>query len=183
LASEGQVYWSDRLQQSTYLDGYHHEIDGALGHCGAEMIGEIYVPRACLASFMPEAAADFRKHAVDLIYGTIRLIERDRESFLPWAKQDYACIIFNLHTALSPDGIEATARAFRRLIDMAIARNGSYYLTYSKAADARQVRACHPNLEQFLDWKRRVDPQQRFQSTWYRHYRDLLASSPAEVAA
>jgi FAD/FMN-containing dehydrogenase len=183
LATDGQLYWSDRLQQSTYLDGYHHEIDGALGHCGAEMIGEIYVPRACLAAFMREAAADFRKHAVDLIYGTIRLIERDRESFLPWAKEDYACIIFNLHTALSPDGIEATARAFRRLIDMAIARNGSYYLTYSKAADARQLRACHPNFERFLECKRRHDPQQRFQSTWYRHYRDLLASSPAELAA
>jgi hypothetical protein len=183
LATDGQLYWSDRLQQSTYLDGYHHEVDGALGHCGAEMIGEIYVPRASLAAFMREAAADFRKHAVDLIYGTIRLIERDRESFLPWAKEDYACIIFNLHTTLSPDGIEATARAFRRLIDMAIARNGSYYLTYSKAADARQLRACHPNFERFLECKRRHDPQQRFQSTWYRHYRDLLASSPAELAA
>lgn len=183
LATDSQVYWNDRLQQSTYLDDYHHEIDGALGHCGAEMIGEIYVPRACLAAFMREAAADFRKHGVDLIYGTIRLIERDRESFLPWAKEDYACIIFNLHTVLSPDGIDATARALRRLIDMAIARNGSYYLTYSKAADARQLRACHPNFELFLDCKRRFDPQQRFQSTWYRHYRDLFASSPAELAA
>ncbi|MET0858118.1 MAG: FAD-binding oxidoreductase [Telluria sp.] len=183
LATDGQVYWSDRLQQSTYLAGYHDEIDGVLGHCGAEMIGEIYVPRASLAGFMREAAADFRKHAVDLIYGTIRLIERDGESFLPWAKQDYACVIFNLHTALTLDGIEATARAFRRLIDMAIARNGSYYLTYSKAADVRQVRACHPNFERFLDAKRRLDPQQRFQSNWYRHYRDLLAASPAELAA
>ena len=85
LASNGQLYWSDRLQQSTYLDGYHHAIDGALGHCGSEMIGEIYVPRARLVDFMHEAAADFRRHAVDLIYGTIRLIERDHESFLPWA--------------------------------------------------------------------------------------------------
>jgi FAD/FMN-containing dehydrogenase len=183
LATDGQVYWSDRLQQSTYLAGYHHEIDGVLGHCGAEMIGEIYVPRASLAGFMREAAADFRKHGVDLIYGTIRLIERDGESFLPWAKQDYACVIFNLHTALTPDGIEATAFAFRRLIDMATVRNGSYYLTYSKAASAHQVRACHPNFERFLDAKRRLDPQQRFQSNWYRHYRDLLAASPAELAA
>ncbi len=183
LASDGQVDWSDRLQQSTYLDGYHDDIDCALGHRGAEMIGEIYVPRASLAPFMREAAADLRRHSIDLIYGTVRLIERDRESFLPWAKDDYACVIFNLHTVLTPEGIEATARAFRRLIDMAIARNGSYYLTYSKAASARQLRACHPGFERFLDCKRRFDPQERFQSTWYRHYRDLLAASPAELAA
>lgn len=183
LASDGQIYWSDRLQQSTYLDGYHREIDEALDHCGSEMIGEIYVPRSRLADFMREAAADFRAHAVDLIYGTIRLIERDGESFLPWAQQDYACVIFNLHTAHTPAGIEATAAAFRRLIDMAIARGGSYYLTYSKAASARQVRICHPNFEQFLKWKRRLDPHERFQSNWYRHYRDLFDASRSELAA
>lgn len=183
LASDGQVYWSDRLQQSTYLEGYHHDIDTALGHCGSEMIGEIYVPRARLADFMREAAADFRQHGVDLIYGTVRLIERDTESFMPWAKQDYVCIIFNLHTPHTADGIEATSQAFRRLIDMAIARDGSYYLTYSKAATARQVRACHPQFEQFLACKRRLDPQQRFQSNWYRHYRDLFALADREQAA
>jgi FAD/FMN-containing dehydrogenase len=183
LASSGQVYWSDRLQQSTYLDGYHKDIDDALGHCGSEMIGEIYVPHERLADFMRETAADFRRHAVDLIYGTIRLIERDGESFMPWATQDYACIIFNLHTPHTADGIAATTQAFRRLIDMAIARGGSYYLTYSKAATVRQVQACHPNFEQFLALKRRFDPQQRFQSDWYRHYRDLFAAAGAELAA
>ncbi|MES2018031.1 MAG: FAD-binding oxidoreductase [Pseudomonadota bacterium] len=183
LASDGQVYWSDRLQQSTYLNGYHDEIDGVLGHCGSEMIGELYVPRARLADFMGAAAADFRQHGVDLIYGTIRLIERDDESFLPWAKQDYACIIFNLHTPHTPEGTETTMEAFRRLIDLAIARGGSYYLTYSTAASARQVRACHPNFDQLLEWKRRFDPLQRFQSNWYRHYRDLLAAPRVELAA
>ena len=185
LATDGQLYWSDRLQQSTYLDGYHHEIDGMLGHCGSELIGEIYVPRARLADFMRAAAADFRAHAVDLIYGTVRLIERDTESFLPWAKQAYACVIFNLHTPHTAEGVAATTQAFGRLIDLAIARGGSYYLTYAKAADAEQLRACHPNFDAFLAWKRRFDPQQRFQSNWYRHYRDLCASAAtaAEKAA
>jgi hypothetical protein len=41
------------------------------------MITEIYVPRTALAGFMAEAAADFRKNDVNVIYGTIRLIERD----------------------------------------------------------------------------------------------------------
>jgi FAD/FMN-containing dehydrogenase len=183
LLTDGQHYLSDRLQQSTYLDGYHREIDAALGHCGSEVIGEIYVPRERLPDFMGAAAADFREHGVDLIYGTIRLIERDIESFLPWARQDYACVIFNIHTPHTPGGIEATQRTFRRLIDMAIARDGSFYLTYSKAASAGQVRACHPGFERFLEAKRRYDPQLRFQSNWYRHYSALFASAPASLAA
>jgi FAD/FMN-containing dehydrogenase len=183
LATNGQHSLSDRLQQSTYLDGYHDEIDRTLGHCGSEMIGEIYVPRERLVDFMHAAAADFRRHGVDLIYGTIRLIERDLESFLPWARQDYACIIFNLHTPHTADGIDATHRAFRRLIDMAIARDGSFYLTYSRAASAAQVSACHPRFAQFLEAKRRFDPQLRFQSSWYRHYGALFAHALEELAA
>jgi FAD/FMN-containing dehydrogenase len=120
---------------------------------------------------------------VDLIYGTIRLIERDTDSFLPWARQDYACVIFNLHTPHTKEGIAATERSFRRLIDLAIAREGSFYLTYSRAASAEQVRACYPELARFFEAKRRYDPQQRFQSDWYRHYRALLAGAPAHLAA
>ena len=183
LPTHGQTYWNDRLQQSVYLDGYHREIDRALQHCGSEVIGELYVPRTRLVDFMRAAASDFRQHGVDLIYGTIRLIERDTESFLPWARQDYACVIFNLHTPHTAEGIAATERSFRRLIDLAIAREGSFYLTYSRAASADQVRACHPRLARFFEAKRRYDPQQRFQSDWYRHYRALLEGAPADLAA
>jgi FAD/FMN-containing dehydrogenase len=182
LSTHGQHYWSDRLQLSTYLDDYHREIARTLGHCGSEGIGEIYVPRERLADFMRAAAADFRQHGVDLIYGTIRLIERDTESFLPWARQDYACVIFNLHTPHTTDGIDATHRAFRRLIDMAIDRDGSFYLTYSRAASAGQVGACYPRFAEFLEAKRRHDPHLRFQSSWYRHY-EAQFGTPAELAA
>lgn len=182
LATHGQVYWSDRLQQSVYLNGYHEEIDARLGHEGSEMIGEIYVPHERLVDFMRAAAEDFRIHQVDLIYGTIRLIRRDQESFLPWARRDYACIIFNLHTPHSAAGIEATAQAFRRLIDMAIARDGSYYLTYHRYADRRQMAACYPGFAEFLQWKRLLDPDERFTSNWYRHCRNLFAEPQEQVA-
>jgi hypothetical protein len=48
-----------------------------------------------------------------MIYGTVRLTEKDDESFVAWAKQPYACIIFNLVTLHPPNGIEASARSFR----------------------------------------------------------------------
>ncbi len=183
LATNGQICWSDRLQQSTYPDGYHRDIDAKLGHCGSEVIGELYVPRQRLVDFMEAVAADFRAHAVDLIYGTIRLIERDTESFLPWAKQDYACVIFNLHTPHTGGGIEATARTFRRLTDLAIAREGSFYLTYSTAASARQVQACYPDFERFLHHKQRMDPRGCFDSDWHRHYSAQFAALRTGKAA
>jgi hypothetical protein len=62
-----------------------------------------------LKDFLDEVRDDFRKNTVELIYGTVRLIERDDESFLPWARQ------------------------------------------------------------------RKYDPEERFQSDWYRHYKSMFA--------
>jgi hypothetical protein len=65
--------------------------------------------------------------------------------------------------------------AFRRLIDMAIARGGSYFLTYHRWARRDQVEACYPEFREFLAAKRERDPEERFQSDWYRHHAFLLA--------
>ena len=39
-----------------------------------------------------------------MIYGTVRLIERDDETVLAWAREPWACIIFNLHVDHTPAG-------------------------------------------------------------------------------
>ena len=176
LATDGQLYASDTHQLTTYLDDYHPALDRALGaaHPGSEMITEIYVPRHRLLDFLAEARDDFRRERVDVVYGTIRLIERDDESFLAWAREPWACTIFNLHVEHTPTGVARSGDAFRRLIDMAVRRGGSYYLTYHRHATRAQLLACHPRFPAFLAHKRRHDPDDRLQSDWYRHHRTLL---------
>jgi FAD/FMN-containing dehydrogenase len=177
LSTNGQTYWSDTSQLSAYLPNYAQKIREQIG--GEEsslIITEIYVPRPDLPNFLAQAAELLRSNRTIVIYGTVRLIEKDDESFLAWAKQSYACIIFNLLTLHTPSGIEASARSFRDLIDLAIARGGSYYLTYHKFAKPEQVLTYYPQFKQFLDLKRKYDPVERFQSDWYRYYRQLFAS-------
>lgn len=176
LQTSGQIYLSDAHQYGDYVDGYHAQLDVAMSaeHPATEMITEIYVPRERLADFMADVAADFRDTAVDVIYGTVRLIERDEDSFLAWAREPWACIIFNLHTVHTPAGLAHSEAAFRRLIDHAIVRGGSYFLTYHRWATAEQVEACYPQFRKFLARKLEHDPEERFQSDWYRHYRDAF---------
>jgi hypothetical protein len=112
---------------------------------------------------------------VDAIYGTIRLIERDEESYLPWARESWACVIFNLHTVHTDEGIAHSADAFRRLIDLASGRGGSYFLTYHRWATREQVERCYPRFRAFLEEKLSHDPEERFQSDWYRHHKQLFA--------
>jgi FAD/FMN-containing dehydrogenase len=176
LTTSGHVYWSDLSQLANYVDGYHEQLDRALDAStpASEMISEVFVPRHRLDDFLAEAAEELRRLGADVVYGTIRLIERDDETFLAWAKQPYACVIFNLHTVHTADGIARSAAAFRRLIDLAAARGGTFFLTYHGWATKEQLEACYPQLREFLRLKRQYDPDEVFQSEWYRRLVRIL---------
>ncbi len=177
LSTNGQTYWSDTNQLGPYLPDYAQQLRAQIGGDESSLIiTEIYVPRGDLPEFLAQAAELLRSNRTIVIYGTVRLIEQDNESFLAWAKKSYACIIFNLLTIHTPAGIDASAHAFRGLIDLAIARGGSYYLTYHKFAKPEQVTACYPQFKKFLELKTEYDPAECFQSEWYRYYRKLFAS-------
>jgi len=177
LSTSGQIYRSDTHQMSYYPEGYHPALDSRLGagHPASEMITEIYVPRDALARFFEDVRRDFRQDRVNLIYGTVRLIEGDDETFLAWARQAFACVIFNLHVEHTREGRRQAAEAFRHLIDLGIRYGGSYYLTYHRFATRRQVERCYPQFPEFLRLKQKYDPGELFQSDWYRHYRQIFA--------
>ena len=52
--------------------------------------------------------------------------------------------------------------------------DGRYYLTYHRWARRDQVERAYPQMRTFLARKRVYDPEERFQSTWYRHHVALL---------
>jgi FAD/FMN-containing dehydrogenase len=177
LSTDGQVYWSDTHQLS-YYDG---EFDAELRRlapdypAGSLMITELYVPMPRLGAFLDSVARDVRAHDTNLIYGTIRLIRRDDETLLAWAREDFACIVMNLRVAHTEAGLQKAVLEFQRLIDRALEQGGSYFLTYHRWARKDQVLRAYPQFVEFLKLKRRYDPDERFQSEWYRHYRTMFA--------
>ena len=178
-ATSGQVYWSDEAQMSVYPENYHRELDKryAATTRGSEVITEIYCDRGALEPFLADVREYVKRDQVEIIYGTIRLIEQDQESFLPWARKPYACVIFNLHVEHSTRGSIRAGDAFRRLINIGVKHGGSYYLTYHRHALRQQIDACYPRFREFLQLKRKYDKEELFQSDWYRHYRRMYFGS------
>jgi FAD/FMN-containing dehydrogenase len=170
IGTEGQTYWSDTHQLGVYLDGYHADLDRMMRapHPCSEMITELYVPVDRVVDFLREAAADLAARRAEVIYGTIRLIEEDTETVLAWAQGRRACVIFNLHVEHTADGIARSGEAFRALIDLALARGGSFFLTYHRHATRAQLLAGYPRLSEFLRAKDTYDPTCVFASEWYR---------------
>jgi hypothetical protein len=188
LRTDGKLYWSDTMQLSTYIPSYADFLEAARD-AGAEsaqketlVIGEHYVPREQLLAFMHQARELLRAFGTEVIYGTIRAIARDTTSFLPWAKDDFACVIFNLRTPHSPTGLRRTEETFRALVDASTRLGGSFFLTYHRYASAAQVEAAYPRFREWLGLKRQHDPHELFASTWYAHYRDAFAAGAGHPA-
>jgi len=176
LGTTGEVGWSDEHQMGFTLEGYHQALDARLEskEPGTEMLTELDVPRERLPEFLEDVRALMKERGFGPVYGTIRLVEQDDETFLPYARQRSAAVDISLHVVHSPAGMEQAADRFRRLIDLAHARGGSFSLTYHRFATKQQVEACYPEVRDFLARKKQIDPDERFQSEWYRHVRALF---------
>ena len=175
LSTNGQIYWADQMQMSGYREDRHAAVDQALGGArGSDVITELYVPREQLPSFMAAARALLRT-GTPVVHGSVRFVEVDDLSLLPWATRRFACVTLELHVTHSRQEIERTAGIVRELIDEALERQGSFSLAYHRWATAEQVERAYPRFDEFLRLKRVYDPEDRFQSDWYRHYRGLFA--------
>ena len=176
LAKDGEVEWSDLHQMSTYVPGYHTGIDSQLeGAEGADLIVEVDVPRGELIPFLEDARRILLGGELPLVYGVIRFIEKDKDSFLAWAKKPYACVVFTPHTSSEAKALQKTGETCRQLIRAAIKRGGSFYLTYNRFATREDLAWAYPQFAEFLVNKRKYDPTDMLQSEWYRHYKRLYA--------
>ena len=183
LSTNNQLYWSDTHQLSVYLNGYHESLDKKMGakHKCSEMISEFYVESEKFNEFITRAKSYMKTNSVDLIYGTVRLIKEDRQTFLPWANKNYMCIIFNLHVEHNPESIDKAKNDFQNLIDIVLSLGGNYYLTYHKWAKKRQVISAYPQFVEFLKLKKEFDPNGVFCSDWYDHYCEMFRSELSDL--
>jgi FAD/FMN-containing dehydrogenase len=184
VSTDGKRYWSDSMQLSTYIPTYAEFLEQSRTASARDavketlVIGEHYVPRDHLLAFMTRAKEILLRHKSEVIYGTIRAIQKDNTTFLPWAKDDFVCVIFNLRTPHTEEGRANTAKTFRALIDASNDCGGCFFLTYHRHATARQVETAYPNFREWLQLKRLYDPQERFTSDWYQHYKQAFAQEP-----
>jgi len=60
------------------------------------------------------------------------------------------------------------------LIDQSLALGGNYFLTYHRWARKDQVESGYPQFRKFLQLKKKYDPEERFSSDWYKHYKKMF---------
>jgi FAD/FMN-containing dehydrogenase len=87
-------------------------------------------------------------------------------------------MLFRYPTTFKSD---ARMRAItERLIDAALACDGSYYLPYRPHATLEQFRHAYPRYEEFYKIKRKYDATELFENLFYRDYVKAAAGESLE---
>lgn len=145
---------------------------------------DLLVPPASLDAALTELKALAREHRVELHHVAVRKLHPESETVLRWAGRAWAAA--NLHYSLRAT-LGASVRANeveRQFLACVLRHGGSFSLASSHLPTLAQLQACYPMLREFLAAKRRLDPDGRLQTTWYRRVCAMLRSEwPAAQAA
>jgi FAD/FMN-containing dehydrogenase len=142
---------------------------------------ELLLPPSVLGDFMKDVDRRCNDRRTALQSVTVRHTAAEDDTFLRWARRDYAEVTLGL---VEVNGLGAAVRATQlrhELIDAAIAAGGSFQIACSAEATRDQVRACYPQLEEFIAHKKRFDPNERLVNSWYLRQRSLLAREACNV--
>jgi hypothetical protein len=136
----------------------------------------LLLPPDKLQAFLADARARCEEWRIALAGVEVRNTAQENDSFLRWARRDYAAVTLHLAPPAVLGAAVRTTQLRRSLIDAALAQGGSFAVSCTPEATRAQVEACYPQLREFLAEKRRIDPGERLVNAWYRHYRRLFGN-------
>jgi FAD/FMN-containing dehydrogenase len=141
----------------------------------------LLLPPSAVEDFMKETDTRCQDWRVPLQGVTMRHTLPEEDTYLRWARRDYAEVTLGF---AEPAGLGAAVRAAQlrhELIDAAIAAGGSFQIASTPDATRAQTETCYPQLESFLAHKRRFDPHERLMNAWYLHQRNLVTREACDV--
>lgn len=142
---------------------------------------ELLVPPENAEGFLAEARGRCAEWRVGLDGIVARRTLAEDETFLRWARRDYAAVTLEVEELPTLGGSVRVTQLRRELIDSAIACGGSFAIACTPEATREQADACYPELKALLAEKRRIDPESKLSNAWHRHYRSLFAREACPV--
>ena len=136
-----------------------------------DSIHEFFIPIPRFLQFMRAMSALFRESQTNLLGVTIRYVKPDAESLLSYApKEEAFAVIIYINESLSAEGRATAHHLIQRMNRLAVQHDGTFYLTYARDVDFADLQSAYPTIHTFFQEKRRLDPQLRFSSWFFRLY-------------
>lgn len=135
-----------------------------------DILQEYFVPRSRFVEFVDGLRAIVRRYGANLLNVTIRSVERDTITALPYAPEEAFALVLYFNQSLDMRACKTLERTTSALIDLAIAVGGRFYLPYQLYYSAAQLSAAYPEISAFFAFKRQYDAPGVFSNTFYEKY-------------
>ena len=140
------------------------------GKGDTDILQEYFVPVDEFPKYIDRLRSILEENELNVLNITVRYVPKNEEAFLSYAKEDMFALVFLINQGISEKKIEATGEVVRKIIDLALEFNGSYYLPYYHYPTTEQMRKAYPLADEFFQMKREYDTEERFMNQFYEEY-------------
>ena len=135
-----------------------------------DILQEYFIPIDRFTEFVDGLREIVREDKINLLHVGIRYVPADNEGYLSYARKDSIALVFYINQELSDKGKGEAKSWTRRLVDLALKCDGTYYLVYQLYPTSEQLRKAYLNIDEFFRQKKIYDPQVRFINKFYETY-------------
>ncbi|WP_421385426.1 FAD-binding protein [Bacillus salacetis] len=135
-----------------------------------DVLQEYFVPVERFTEYIDDLRDVLEEEELNLINVTIRYVEENEDAVLSYSKEDMFALVLLINQDKSIEGKADTERIIRKMVDVTLKHQGSYYLPYYSYPTKEQMRKAYPRTEEFFESKRRLDPNKVFMNHFYEVY-------------
>ena len=135
-----------------------------------DILQEYFIPRERMPAFVDGLRVIVRETGANLLNVTVRIVEKDDITALPYAKEDMFAFVLYFNQRLNEQDSKVLQRTTSDLIDLALGLDGRFYLPYQLSYSPEQLHKAYPEIASFFSTKKKVDPTGLFSNTFYEKY-------------
>ena len=137
-----------------------------------DILHEYFIPKRNFNSYIEKLKTVLPASKIDLLNITIRNVYPDEDSYLSYAKEEVFGFVFLFNQKTKCNCREKVMEELtKKLVDVAIESEGTYYLPYRLHVDKERMRKVYPQSEQFFKLKLKYDSAEVFKNKFYEHYK------------
>jgi hypothetical protein len=122
------------------------------------------------ASYIDDLREVLATEKLNLLNITVRYVEKDNKAVMSYAKDDMFALVFLINQKKDHQGMADTQRVVRKMVDVTLQHQGSYYLPYYGYPSKKQLEEAYPHTTAFFNLKRNYDPKETFVNLFYKEY-------------
>jgi FAD/FMN-containing dehydrogenase len=163
------------VQKEACLVSRNEEMNDSMGYLknrlhDTDILQEYFIPRDQMQQFVDGLRSIVRQDGSNLLNVTIRSVDADHVTALPYAKQDMFAFVLYFNQKLTKEQSEMLRKTTIDLVNLAISLSGTYYLPYQLYYSSQQLRKAYPEIDAFFAAKKMYDPDGLFSSKFYEKY-------------